>query len=108
MEAELFRWNQNYDLLKAFDGYVIAGGFSYEDRGRSGLVASFDPIMEVIRVEAAKGKVVLGICNGAQVLVETGMVPGQDSQKHSMCLAWNKRVKENQVYGDWVSRWTYM
>ena len=108
MEGELFRWNRNYEELRKFDGYVIAGGFSYEDRGRSGLVASFDPIMNVIREEANKGKVVLGICNGAQILVETGLVPGFDDQKLSMCLAWNKRIKDGEVYGDWVSKWTYM
>jgi phosphoribosylformylglycinamidine synthase len=108
MEAELFRWNRDYEELRQFDGYIIAGGFSYEDRGRSGLVASFDPIMNVIREEADRGKVVLGICNGAQILIETGLVPGFDDQKLSMCLAWNKRVKDGQVHGDWVSRWTYM
>ncbi len=108
MDAEVFRWNRDFEELRQYDGYVIAGGFSYEDRGRSGLVASFDPIMNVIREEAGKGKVVLGICNGAQILVETGMVPGFDDQKLSMCLAWNKRVKSGKVLGDWVSRWTYM
>ena len=108
MEAELFRWNRNYEELRKFDGYIIAGGFSYEDRGRSGLVASFDPIMGVIREEAGRGKVVLGICNGAQILVEIGLIPGFDDQKLSMCLAWNKRVKDGEVQGDWISRWTHM
>ena len=79
--------------LDSFDGFVIAGGFAYEDRGRSGVIASMDPIMTEILVQAAKGKPVLGICNGAQVLVETGLIPGSPGNPLLMSLARNKRVK---------------
>jgi phosphoribosylformylglycinamidine synthase subunit PurQ / glutaminase len=53
---------------------VIAGGFAHEDRVRAGAVAAKSPIVDVIKEEAAKGKLVLGLCNGAQVLAEAGML----------------------------------
>src|SRR3990167_9106548 len=81
MEAEEFLWNEDYRKLENYDGYFIVGGFSYEDRSRSGIIAALDPIMPVIAAEAKKGKPVLGVCNGAQILVETGLVPGlKDNQ----------------------------
>jgi len=110
MDAEMVLWNDP-DLLDGsrcsqFDGYCIAGGFSYEDRGRSGIVAAQDPITEIIKKEADAGKVVLGICNGAQVLVETGLVPGFDNKALAMALAWNEMKKDGKIvdtgfYNDW-------
>ena len=99
IEAEFFRWNQDPAGLNAFDGFVIPGGFSYEDRGRSGLIASMDPIMQEIRRQADSGKPVLGICNGAQILVESGLVPGGENHKLLMSLARNKRVKNGEILG---------
>ncbi len=99
MEAEFFLWNRDASELANFDGYVIAGGFSYEDRGRAGLIASMDPVMQEIRVQADAGKPVLGICNGAQILVETGLVPGAKDHQKLMSLARNKRVKDGHVLG---------
>lgn len=97
MEGVLFRWNESPVELAKFDGFIIPGGFAYEDRGRAGLIASLDPIMDVIRSEVAKGKPLLGICNGAQVVVETCMVPGNG--KLELCLANNKRIKDGEVVG---------
>lgn len=99
MKGEFFRWNENPSKLEAYNGYVIGGGFSYEDRGRAGVVASLDPIMNKIKEQAAKGKPVLGICNGAQILIEAGLVPGIEGQKLAMSLARNKRVKDGEVLG---------
>ncbi|MDD3896764.1 MAG: phosphoribosylformylglycinamidine synthase I [Candidatus Peribacteraceae bacterium] len=75
MQPLFFRWNDDTAKLKTADAYFIPGGFSYEDRGRSGMVAARDPVLNVIREEAMAGKPVIGICNGAQVLVESGLIP---------------------------------
>ncbi|OGV49897.1 MAG: hypothetical protein A3F46_09830 [Legionellales bacterium RIFCSPHIGHO2_12_FULL_42_9] len=94
-------WHADADLVKSLDGFVIVGGFSYEDRVRSGLIASKDPFMRLICNEAAKGKPILGICNGAQILVESGLLGGP------IALTQNQRVKNGELlgtgfYNDWV------
>jgi phosphoribosylformylglycinamidine synthase len=107
MEPQLLRWNEEADY-SSFDGFFIPGGFSYEDRGRSGIIASKNPLINNIKEEAAKGKPVLGVCNGAQVVVEAGMIPGLDPKHVEMALAWNKRVnKDGNIlgtgfYNDWI------
>ncbi|MEK7591178.1 MAG: phosphoribosylformylglycinamidine synthase subunit PurQ [Patescibacteria group bacterium] len=75
MEAMFFRWNDDRSKLQDVGGYFIPGGFSYEDRGRSGMVAARDPLMKFLSEEAAKGKTIIGNCNGAQILIESGLVP---------------------------------
>src|SRR3989338_2654301 len=75
MNTKLVRWNESEADLGAFDGFILPGGFSYEDRGRSGIIASKEPIFAKILEEANKGKPLIGICNGAQMLVEVGGVP---------------------------------
>jgi len=107
MKAEIFRWNDNPSKLMNFDGFVIGGGFSYQDRVRAGVIAAKEPIMEVISIEAEKGKPILGICNGAQILVESGLVPGLDDHKVEMALAPNLMVKNDKMvrrdyYCSWV------
>jgi len=99
MEPVEFLWNQSKEELANFAGYIIVGGFSYEDRSRSGAIAALDPIMQVIREQSELGKPVLGICNGAQILVETGLVPGLENHKIGMALTDNKRVRDGQVLG---------
>lgn len=99
MRGEFFRWNDDQKKLAAYDGYVIGGGFAYEDRGRAGIIASLDPVMKILKTEAEKGKPVLGICNGAQILVEAGLIPGVDGNKLVMALARNKRMRDGAVLG---------
>ncbi len=99
MKAEFVRWNEDPKKLKKFDGYVIGGGFSYEDRGRAGVIASLDPIMDEVKLQAASGKPVLGICNGAQILVESGLVPGAEGGRQAVALAHNKRIKDGKILG---------
>ncbi len=94
-----FLWNESPEKLSDFGGYVIIGGFSYEDRSRSGVIAALDPIMKQIKVEADSGKPVLGICNGAQILVESGLVPGLEDHRLGMALTDNKRVQGGRVVG---------
>lgn len=84
MAPLFFRWNADRAMLDGVDGYFIPGGFAYEDRGRSGMVAARDPLMEFIGREAENGKVVIGNCNGAQILVESGLIPLGDGLRMSL------------------------
>ena len=75
LEGELVHWSQP-EALARFDAYVLPGGFAYEDRIRAGAVAAHDAVMDPVIEAAQAGKFVLGICNGAQILAEAGLVPG--------------------------------
>ena len=99
MEPVEFLWNEPVEKLRKCDGYFIIGGFSYEDRSRAGIIASLDPVIDVIRQEGKRGKPVLGICNGAQILVETGMIPGLKNGQVGLALASNQRIKDGHVLG---------
>ena len=70
-----FVWHKENDLKK-FDAIIIPGGFSYGDYLRTGAIARFSPIMESVIKEAKAGKPVFGICNGFQILIESGLLPG--------------------------------
>ena len=64
------------EVLEGFDGVIIPGGFSYGDYLRAGAIAARTKIMQSVREMAEDGKPVLGICNGAQILSESHLVPG--------------------------------
>ena len=68
-------WHQEGDLSR-YDLLVIPGGFSYGDYLRAGAIAKFSPAIQEAARAAAQGRLVLGICNGFQVLLETGLLPG--------------------------------
>lgn len=95
LSGELFRWNRQEQDLCSFDGYIIPGGFSYQDRVRAGAIASKEPVIQTLKEEAATGKPVLGICNGFQILVESGLLPGKGDV--SLALAQNVMVKGGEI-----------
>jgi phosphoribosylformylglycinamidine synthase len=68
-------WHRESNL-DAFDAVVIPGGFSYGDHLRTGAIARFSPVMEAVARHAGKGKPVIGICNGFQILCESHLLPG--------------------------------
>jgi phosphoribosylformylglycinamidine synthase len=76
LEGEIVHWSRGAAGLRPFDAYVLPGGFSYEDRVRAGAVAAHDEVMDAVIEGAGRGKLVIGICNGAQTLLEAGLVPG--------------------------------
>lgn len=100
MSGKIVRWNEGRDVEK-YDGYVIPGGWGYEDRIRAGVIMAKDPVFDIIKKEADKGKPILGICNGAQALVECGIVPGLKN-KVEMALAPNKNPFISGYYCTWI------
>lgn len=69
-------WHADHDLPPGTDLAVLPGGFSYGDYLRCGAIAGRSPIMDAVRAHAGRGGLVLGICNGFQILVESGLLPG--------------------------------
>ncbi len=69
-----FIWHKEKDL-KDYDAIVIPGGFSYGDYLRAGAIAQFSPIMNSVVEESKRGKKIIGICNGFQILIECGLLP---------------------------------
>ncbi|MHB1946639.1 MAG: phosphoribosylformylglycinamidine synthase I [Gammaproteobacteria bacterium] len=109
MEPVEFLWNEPKENLAEFAGYILVGGFSYEDRSRAGAIAALDPIMQVIKEQSEQGKPILGICNGAQILVEAGLVPGVENHKLALALTDNKRVQQGNVLGTgYYNAWVNM
>ena len=70
-----FLWHESHDLQNC-DVVIVPGGFAYGDYLRTGAIARFSPVMESVRKFAAGGGLVLGICNGFQILCESGLLPG--------------------------------
>ncbi len=95
-EAE-YLWHQDStDLSSRFDCIVLPGGFSYGDYLRAGSIARFSPIMSAIESFAASGRPVIGICNGFQILCESGLLPGvlmRNSHLQYRCQWTNLRVE---------------
>jgi phosphoribosylformylglycinamidine synthase len=80
LDAELVHWSRP-EALARFDAFVLPGRFAYEDRIRAGAVAAHDALMDPVIEAAGAGKYILGICNGAQILAEAGLVPGTGPQR---------------------------
>ena len=70
-----FIWHQDTSV-KGFDAVILPGGFAYGDYLRTGALAKFSPVMQAVSEFAGKGGLVIGICNGFQILTEAGLLPG--------------------------------
>ena len=90
-----FIWHRDTDL-STYDAVIIPGGFSYGDYLRAGALARFSPVMNSVKQFAAKGNLVLGICNGFQILCEAGLLPGaliRNRDLHFICEHVKVRVE---------------
>ena len=82
-----------------FDAIIVPGGFSYGDYLRCGAIARFSPVMMAVRAAAEEGKLVIGVCNGFQILCESGLLPGALIRNRSLrfvCEEVGLRVETNQ------------
>ena len=94
-----FIWHQSQDLAGS-DAIILPGGFSYGDYLRTGAIARFSPVMKSVEKFAKSGGVVLGICNGFQILCEAGLLPGalmRNSGLRFICRHVHIRVEETDT-----------
>jgi len=75
LDAHIVHWSRAATLPQ-YDAYVLPGGFAYEDRVRAGAIPAHDPMMDYVIEAVQRGKLALGVCNGAQIMLEAGLVPG--------------------------------
>ncbi|NJO77494.1 MAG: phosphoribosylformylglycinamidine synthase subunit PurQ [Cyanobacteria bacterium RM1_2_2] len=98
-------WHEENDLSD-LDVVIVPGGFSYGDYLRCGAIAQFSPAMQATLHHAEQGKLVLGICNGFQVLTEAGLLPGalmRNRDLHFVCDRVSLRVERNDL--PWMQRY---
>ena len=80
-------WHQD-EILKGYDCLILPGGFSYGDYLRTGAIARFSPIMKAVEKFGRQGGLIIGICNGFQILLEAGLLPGammRNKNLHFIC-----------------------
>jgi phosphoribosylformylglycinamidine synthase len=93
-------WHAETSLPSGTDLVVVPGGFSYGDYLRCGAIAARAPIMDAVRAFAAKGGLVLGVCNGFQILCEAGLLPGvlmRNAQLKFICRDVHLRVERSDT-----------
>ena len=98
LNAEFF-WHEK-NLPSDIDAVVLPGGFSYGDRLRAGVIAAHSPIISDVKKLAEKGIPILGVCNGFQILVESGLLPGvllKNESLNFMCEWTNLIVNNNKT-----------
>jgi phosphoribosylformylglycinamidine synthase len=92
-----YLWHESHDL-EGCDAVLVPGGFAYGDYLRTGAIARFAPIMQAVRGFADAGGLVLGICNGFQILCEAGLLPGalmRNAGQRYICRQLHLRVETN-------------
>ena len=93
-------WHAETELPKGTDLVVVPGGFSYGDYLRCGAIAARSPVMDAVRSYAAGGGLVLGVCNGFQILCESGLLPGvlmRNAQLKFICRDVHLRVERSDT-----------
>ncbi len=92
-----FFWHEKPLPKSGLDAVVLPGGFSYGDRLRAGVIAAHSPAMRDVKRIAKDGVPVLGVCNGFQILVESGLLPGVllGNESHSFMCQWTELLVEN-------------
>ena len=93
-----YYWHEK-GLPKNIDAIILPGGFSYGDRLRAGAIAAHSPIIKDVQKMAEKGVPILGVCNGFQILVESGLLPGvllKNESLNFMC-EWTSLIVENNT-----------
>jgi len=91
-------WHQESEIEDNLDLIIVPGGFSYGDYLRSGAMASISPVMNEVRRLSQKGVKILGICNGFQILTESGLLPGvllRNKKMKFICKTVNLRVENS-------------
>lgn len=94
-----FIWHEKTDLSR-FDAIVLPGGFSYGDYLRAGAIARFSPVMQSLPEFIREGRLVIGICNGFQSLLEAGILPGamlKNASRQFICDWVHLRVENNET-----------
>ena len=94
-----FIWHQSENLANC-DALIVPGGFSYGDYLRTGAIARFSPVMKSVEIFAKSGGMVLGICNGFQILCEVGLLPGammRNSGLRYICRHVHIRVEQTDT-----------
>jgi phosphoribosylformylglycinamidine synthase len=100
MDARLFHWSERAELLRDFDAYVLPGGFAHEDRVRAGAIAAKSAVVAVVVDEAARGKLLLGLCNGAQIVAECGLLGDVAIARNLPARHFQSRTVDVVVAGD--------
>jgi phosphoribosylformylglycinamidine synthase len=91
-----FVWH-TCENLQGYDAIILPGGFAYGDRLRAGVIAAFSPVMKEVKRLANQGTPILGVCNGFQILVESGLLPGALMKNNSLKFVckWTKITVES-------------
>ena len=106
LDAQVINWNSDPKQFEGFQAYILPGGFSYQDRVRSGAIAAKLPLMDILKKANLEGKPILGICNGCQILAEAGLLPNANKDfKSEVALAPNHKNGESLGF---ICKWVHI
>ena len=107
IDSEIINWNDAPNLLNSFHGFILPGGFSFQDRVRAGVIASKLDILKELKHQSDQyNKPILGICNGAQILVESGIISLNDQSSQLDSIIDFNYVDEHAI--GFLSDWAFL